>query len=483
MAKPSGVPPGGRDQRIVIWAIVLFGLFLAALASRLPYSLTVSTLHADEEFFGIPTVRQFLQGEWPVFLYGNAYMAPVQEWFSSLLVRGFGESLLTWRLPGIVFGCLAICAQWAVLTRTFSFGAAIAICLPLLFQTSAMGVYMTYGVPSYAIAMLCGVGIQGAALWLDRRRSFFAWFLFGVLAGFSAYVFKILAIQIGTALLWLFFRSDFFAGLRSLWSNNSQWRRRSWIALGVMTFGAACLILASYRPLTRPGYRLAESWELPVAGIGALTLFVSAATIAWRGPGFTRGLARVSICAIGIAVSYLPPVAYFQIVQQPRFAAQGMEFHEASKFALRHAHEWPAQAAFFLERLLPVCILGRYDELFVHEVRWMRPTWRTGLSIVALLAFIAPAIYRWRIGDRPDVTASYWLVALPVFVVVLIMIPSWRLNGDWSFRYLFPFQAGAYVALAKFYEPVINKYPRTALAAPVLYAAYGVFDTYFHTMS
>ena len=454
-------------------------VFLAALGWRLPYTLTVQSFFLDETAFAHPTIEQIIDGGFPIYLYSNAYMAPVQEWMAAGLVHFWGGSMAALRLPCVLCGCLGIALLFLVVARVTRLWVGLALVVPLICTNSYTGIYTTFGIPSYAIAMVCAALIQLAAMRVDRSRSWLAWAGFGVLAGLSAYVFKILAIQFAVALVWLLLRSESWKSTRAALQGFAL-RRVKWAVVAALV---GCLGLApvAYRYLTRVDTYQRSTLDL-LALMVAVCGFAGAAVLAlrvWRGRAVEWG--RVALCVGLAAATYLPWEIYFQLYEKPRLAAAGVELWEGSRYMWKHAHEWPFQAKLFLERVFATFLTGRVNELGGGMTTSVTLGWRSALSGVFFAALIGMAAFRWARGERPDWRSPRWLVVVPCFAVIAIMLPSWQLNNDWCGRYLIPFQAGLWLAVYWLFAPWFDRRPWVGAVLVSGYAIYCGLDTYWHT--
>jgi hypothetical protein len=483
-AQGAATQLGAMPNRLLTipsWFRLALLLFLGALAWRLPYTFTVQTFFVDEREFQQPTIAQILRGEFPIYLYSNAYMAPVQEWMSAGLISLWGQSLATLRLPCVLFGCLAIVLSFRNLQAIIPTAAAVAICLLLVCTNSYSGLYSTFGVPSYAIAMLLTAAIQWSAVALDKRRTIGSWIAFGALGGLSAYVFKIVAIQFGVALIWLLLRSDAWKQfVFSVRDSPHFWNRLKLImlALGV---GILAVAPAMYRYLTRP-----DSYRPGVVD-GAGLLFAVPLGIAalWLSRPLMRAKreewARIGGCVLIAAIIYLPPDLYFKFRIKPALLSGGMTLWEGSRYSWKHAHEWPLQISLFLERVIPTLLIGRMDELPSGFITSVDLGWRSALSTGLIGTLMFGAIRRWRAGARPSWSAPEWLLITPYFIIVALMLPSWKLNNDWCGRYLLVFQAGLWLAVYLLFQASIHRHSRIWGGTLAAYLIYCGIDTFLHT--
>lgn len=165
-------------------------VLLAALAARLLLLISGSvSFHADEALIGL-MARHILQGERPVFFYGQAYMGSLDAWAVALGFRLLGESVLTLRLVQSVLYLLAVAlgfgAAWQLSRRR---GVAWAAGLLLAFPTVNAALYTTATLGGYNEILILG----SAMLWLGHSALFDAphngrgarlrWLLLGLAAG------------------------------------------------------------------------------------------------------------------------------------------------------------------------------------------------------------------------------------------------------------------------------------------------------------
>lgn len=473
---PTQNPQCGTRKHVGWYTLMVF---LAALGWRLSYTLTVQTFFLDETAFAHPTIEQILDGGFPIYLYSNAYMAPVQEWMAAGFINAWGASLAALRLPCVLCGCLAIALIFFNLTRIVRTGVALTLVIPLICSNSFTGIYTTFGIPSYAVAMLCAALIQWAAPVVERRRTWLAWAAFGVLGGLSTYVFKIIAIQFGVALVWLLMRSR--AWQETVDALQDSTRRRLKKAGAIAGIGLLAVAAVAYRYLTRVETYQRSTLDMAVLGFGVLALLLAV----WLSRGEWRGRAsewgRVAVCVLLAAATYLPWEIYFRVYEKPRIAAAGIKLWEGSRYMLKHAHEWPFQVQLFLERVFATFLTGRVHELGGGYATSVSLGWRAALSGGFFAILLGAAGWRFARGERPDWKSPRWLFIAPCFAVIAIMLPAWQLNNDWCGRYLIPFQVGLWLAVYWVFQPWLDRRPWVGAVFVGLYAVYCGLDTFWHT--
>jgi hypothetical protein len=107
----------------------LFGAIAAAIAIKVALVLSGAIpFNGDEAVLGL-MARHILQGERPVFFYGQAYMGSLDAWLVAVAFRLLGESVFSIRLVQILLRFLCSpCGSWRVAclptggSRTWSSG-------------------------------------------------------------------------------------------------------------------------------------------------------------------------------------------------------------------------------------------------------------------------------------------------------------------------------------------------------------------------
>ena len=80
----------------------------------MPYAVTRAFTDADEVWYSLPTAERMARGEWLLYISGTNYGAPVQEFFSSFLIRLFGTSVATLRLPVVLISSMAVVVAYLI---------------------------------------------------------------------------------------------------------------------------------------------------------------------------------------------------------------------------------------------------------------------------------------------------------------------------------------------------------------------------------
>ncbi|MGV3531231.1 MAG: hypothetical protein ACO1QR_02600 [Chthoniobacteraceae bacterium] len=333
--------------------------------------------------------------------------------------------------------------------------------------------YTSFAHPLYAaLSVLIPAG-QLLAFRVDEERRLWRWIALGVCLGFAMYVLKLAIFAAATVLAWLWWRSEHGRLWRERWEDSSTRKR---LAVCALLFAGASAVAfpVLYRFLTRRESFTASTLELVLAGMAAV-LVTAAAFVAVP---FLRGASRRAWLHAAVCIGFMlavpmPAALWYRHVEKPRLAATGAPEYDEAAYTWKHAHEWPTQARIVLEGMLPAFLIGRETQL-EHDPKAKWPwTWEGALS-VAFLAALGVGLRRkarvhgWRttFGER-----DFVLIA-PFFLTLAVMLPSWLLFSDYSFRYLLPFLPGLYLFAYRCLELPIQRHRHAAVVLLAIYLLY-----------
>lgn len=176
--------------------LVFIGLFIAAGFKFALLTLNRVPFNADEAVVAL-MARHILQGERPVFFYGQAYMGSLDAFLVAAGFRLFGEQVWVIRLVQtlLYLGTLITTAELGRRLFASRRVAALAVLL-LAIPTVNVSLYTTVSLGGYGEALLIGNLILLAALQIERawraglqNRLFTAAGLWGFLAGLGLWAF------------------------------------------------------------------------------------------------------------------------------------------------------------------------------------------------------------------------------------------------------------------------------------------------------
>ncbi len=456
-------------------------LFIFAIVWRLPWAVARALTEEDEIWYSLPTAERMVRGDWLFYISGTNYGAPVQEFFSSVLMRLFGTSEITLRLPVVVISAAAVVLAYLSLRTVVRERAAFALGLLLAGVGSAVASYTTFAHPCYATVFLLAGVIQLLTFRLARERTAAGWLALAAAMGAAFYVFKLSLLQSAVSLAWLWWRSGNAAHLRAR-AATADGARRLRRAGGVLAAGAALLAPVAYHWLTRRQTFVIAPWEKVLLLAAAAVLLVGAvlalralARPAWR--EIWPGLA----CALALVLAPLPAAVWYARTEAPRVAAREGKVYAEASYELKHVQAWPQQARLVIQWIIPALVIGRFDETPGHPADAEPLDWRAGGS-VALLGVLA-----WFGGKR--LRAGGWRVPLsagdavliaPFLLTAAVMFPSWALHSGRCYRYLVPFLPGGLLLVYRALEEPVRRHPRAACGVVAVLVLQNAWDCFQH---
>ena len=194
------LPPPGLT---VVFAVA-YKLFLLAF-SAVPFN-------GDEAIVAL-MARHILQGERPVFFYGQAYLGTTDAWLIALSFSIFGQTVFAIRLvhillfAGVVFTTYLLARRY--LASEWSARAAMLwLALPptmlTLYTTATLGGYTETLLFGNLLLLLANALVRST----ERRKAIgWRWFALGLIAGFAFYTFPLVLVYLIPIGLWLLYRS------------------------------------------------------------------------------------------------------------------------------------------------------------------------------------------------------------------------------------------------------------------------------------
>ena len=250
-----------------IWPLITILIGAIALKALL-LALDVVPFNADEAVVAL-MARHILQGEHPLFFYGQAYMGSLDAYLVAGAFQLFGEQVLAVRLVQVVLFAAVIATSYPVVLRfTGSQHAATLVALLLAFPPVLLTLYTTVSLGGYGEALLAG----NLLLWWGHRlgsedaQRWSLWLAWGLVAGLGFWTMGLVLVYLVPTALWL------------LW----QLRARSWqgyllAALGFVVGGLPWWlgnlghIDTSIAELFGTAVRSTATANTPIGNIGART--------------------------------------------------------------------------------------------------------------------------------------------------------------------------------------------------------------------
>jgi len=191
--------------------------------------------NADEAVVGL-MARHILQGAWPTFFYGQAYMGSLDAWFVAGAFRLFGEQVWAIRLVQMGLYLLFLATTAGLGKKVFGNGS-VGVLGAFLLAIPAVNVtlYTTASLGGYGEALVLGnlillgaLDIQGGS----RPAPLWKWGLVGFLSGFGLWVFGLTLVYSLPAIIFLII-GLFQPGLSTAESRSRWQAARTLLALAV----------------------------------------------------------------------------------------------------------------------------------------------------------------------------------------------------------------------------------------------------------
>jgi 4-amino-4-deoxy-L-arabinose transferase-like glycosyltransferase len=173
-----------RHPWVMVAGILLLGIGLKVIllgTNRMPFN-------ADEAIVGLMAAH-ILNGELPVFFWGQSYMGS----FDALLVAGaflvFGKSIIAIRLVQILLYCGTLITTYQLGYRIFGkVEAGWMVALLMAIPTVNVTLYTTISLGGYGEALLIGNLILLSCLRIIDKNTWYDWLIMGLLSGVGVWV-------------------------------------------------------------------------------------------------------------------------------------------------------------------------------------------------------------------------------------------------------------------------------------------------------
>jgi len=160
-------------------------LLIALIARAVLLASNAVSFHSDEAVVAL-MARHILQGERPVFFYGQAYMGSLDAWLVAVGFSLFGESVLTIRIVQAILYLLIVATGYLFAWRISRKPMIAAVTgLILALPPVLYALYTTATLGGYNEMLLCGtlVLLFGYDVAGAHRRSWWRWAALGLAAG------------------------------------------------------------------------------------------------------------------------------------------------------------------------------------------------------------------------------------------------------------------------------------------------------------
>lgn len=187
-----------------LWLVAIVALMVALRVLLL--AVDAVPFNADEANVALQA-RHILQGERPVFFYGQAYLGSTDAWLVAFSFSIFGESVLAIRIVQIAIFAATLFTTFMVARRIGleRWSAHVAVLLMALPPTM-LTLYTTASLGGYGETLLLGNLLILIALSIDSSASVVRWGILGAAAGFAFWTFALVLVYVIPLGLWLLWR-------------------------------------------------------------------------------------------------------------------------------------------------------------------------------------------------------------------------------------------------------------------------------------
>jgi hypothetical protein len=416
-----------------------------AIAARLPFLITGKIpFDSDEAVEGL-MARHVLNGEFPAFLWGQAFKGVPEVYAAAGVFAVFGSGVVALKSVTLMFFAAYVTLNFALLDKITSRWLAIMASLLLVFAPPALVFWSLDASAEYIVIMLLGTILLLLGLRLEEverakstaQRVMGLFFAIGLVTGLGLWVHQLFIVYL--------FPVALIVALRSKWWGQGRRGRPGNLVLAIAALAAVYVVLGVIAFLTG-GFSLrlgpfAISATAPqkmlriAAGIAGGALAIHSLTQLRRDEA-RAWISRYGPVAAGFFIGCLPVLLHSIMVETARSPARNANLSQLA-----------SAAPDLLGNVIP--ILGGFK---------IATTERLPIPLIAVVPGIAAlAAYVWsnrsRLGrvislSAPD--AALETDFFPVFVtfVPLLFLVSGAYIDTQSYRYLIPWYAGLSVAWA-----------------------------------
>lgn len=179
--------------------ILLTALFIAA-GFKAVLILTDSVPFNGDEAVVATMARHILEGERPVFFYGQAYMGSLDAWLVAASFRIFGEGVLAIRILQSFLYLGFILTTWWLVRKWFTDKRIVGLVVILTaIPPIVVTTYTTATLGGYGESMVLGnliLGLGYDVVYGDRQKTGWVWLLLGLIGGLAFWTLGIAGVYL-----------------------------------------------------------------------------------------------------------------------------------------------------------------------------------------------------------------------------------------------------------------------------------------------
>jgi hypothetical protein len=460
--------------------ILIVSIGILAFYWRIPWLL--SERIASDEWPSIYTaIKIYDNCKMPIFLVGQNYMAPFKEALAFPMIFLFGKDIFYLRIASSILFIMSAILGFIILKKIIGVKLSFAIIICYIFPFTTVNQYDSSLIGQYSSIMLL---ILLMIYFIDRwvqKKDHSALIIFSIISGISYYVFSISIFQYLSGLLWAIICSSKW----DIFKANIKNRFAYILVLYFVCFIISLLLL--YRPLTQSQQILYNPSQYFIFGL--LIVFALGSLFA---SVYAFGLSRSDLKTIGFAA--IPfvffaalPALIFKLLVYPELVSKYEISLYSIGYSLKHAHEWPHQILNFFTGAFPALIFGRgLGDIrgaaeFSQDFTLLKILLGFYFVFCILMFLIKNNIFNRKLNSR----SPLWLFVFPTLVNLIVLLPSWRLFGDYSYRYMIPYYLGILIILFAPFLFLKTRYQFLAILCALTYASFSFLEQkrYFNNIS
>jgi hypothetical protein len=399
-------------------------------------------------------------------------MAPFKEVLAYPLIFLFGKDIMYIRLSSVVLFIFSAILGFTILKKIIGAKLAFGIILVYIFPVSTVNQYDSSLIGQYSSIILLNLLIIYYIIQWVQTGDYFNLVLFSIISGISYYVFSISIFQYFSCLLWALICSkkwNFFI---------TNIKKRFAYILVCYSVCLILVILLLYRPLTQSQQILFNTSQhfifglLIVFAFGSLIASINAFSIS-RSDFKTIGFATIPFAFFAVL-----PGLIFKLVVYPELVSRyGISLYSIG-YTLKHAHEWPHQILNFFTGAFPALIFGRGlggirgAAEFSQDFTLLKILLGFYFVFCILMFLIKNNTFNRKLNSR----SPLWLFIFPTLLNLIVLLPSWRLFGDYSYRYMIPYYLGTLILLFTPFLFLKTRFHFLAILCGLAYATFSFLE-------
>ena len=443
------------NYKKIIYPIAVLSLgFVGYILLRLPIVLSLPP-DVDEVTSMLTFSFITKHNTWIPYYVGQGYLGTLIEsilWLISSIDSIGNISSITLRLTNIFISYVGILFIFFSLKDKLKSYKLYLLLLFLLIPPTSFYFISSKSIPGYSTGLLAISILIFTALKISDRSNYQEnnkihlkyWFLLGIIGGICTYLHPITRLQF---LVCIFYLISFSINIIETIITRNFWTRQ---VLKFIFFASLSIVFIApsiYRYLTRRNSYEPKSIEIFLISLSLIFVTI-ALVVLWKTIKdkkkyypYVKGVIISSVIALIIPFFVN---SYFDFKFSPIYQQLEVDLWSASSYSLKHIHDWFSQLILYFDEILYRSIFYTNEPMEGGMLSYDSITSRSILFLFLFLIIIyGYAIYLIQgVRNNSKNILVHFLITLPVIFLTILLIPSYRLSNEYSYRYYFPYLAG-----------------------------------------